>query len=226
MTGDDGKSGPDPLPEDVRARLRELAARVESERSSLNEAKLMREEEVSSLQVELKRREEAWSEERDSLEKSLSLLKSENEALVRERGNPALLRSKIASLEAELRTVRETTTEEINLLQSDLSHVRAELESKRKQWAEVSAEWQRRVEQLTAAAGQAAERETKLQLMMEAAQTGMKKMELNRGLIEDGHSAAIIALEKRHQEQLNAALGALDEMFSRAGKKNPPPPQK
>lgn len=226
MTGEDGKSGPDSLPEDVRTRLRALAARVENERSSLSEAKLMREAEVSSLQVELKKREEAWNEERDALAKSLSLLKSENEALLRERGNPALLRSKIASLETELRKCQETATEEKNLLSSDLAHVRAELEAKRKQWAEVSAEWQRRVEQLTAAAGQASERETKLQLMMEAAQTAMKKMALDKGLVEDAHRAAISALEKRHQEQLNAALGALDEMFARAEKKPPPQPQK
>ena len=186
----------------------------------------MREAEVSSLQTELKKRQEAWDEERDALINSLSLLKTENEALIRERGNPALMRSAIASLETELRKSQETRTEEKNLLQSDLAHVRAELESKRKQWAEVSAEWQRRVEQLTAAAGQAAERETRLQLMTESAQAEMKKMELNRALIEENHRAAISALEKKHQEQLNAALGALDEMFGWAGRKPPPQPQK
>lgn len=219
MTGDEGKGAADSLPEDVRARLRELAARVENERSSLSEAKLMREAEVSSLQTELKKREEAWNEERDSLVKSLSLLKAEKEAVIRESA------TLVAALEAELRKTHEAQFEEKNLLLSDLANVRAELESKRKQWAEVSAEWQRRVEQLTVSAGEAAERETKLQLMMEAAQTALKKMELNWGLLEDAHRAAISALEKRHQEQLNAAMETLDEMLGRAGEETPPPPK-
>lgn len=66
-----GNSGkPSLIPEPIRARLNDLAKKLESEHRSLEEANLLREAEVKGLQTELTRRE-------SSLKNELSQLKGE-----------------------------------------------------------------------------------------------------------------------------------------------------
>jgi len=146
----------DSLPETVRARLRELTAKLENERSSRNEAQLSR--------------EEAWNAEKKQLK-------------------------------------------------TDMDHVREELRAERKQWADTSTEWQRRLEQTMAASKQGSEREAKLREKLQAAENALKKAEQEKDRREDEHRKALSNLETHHQKQLVAALAALEDMLNKGEKK-------
>ncbi|MDO8805911.1 MAG: hypothetical protein Q7R35_15940, partial [Elusimicrobiota bacterium] len=123
----------DSLPEAARERLRELAAKLENERNSLNEAQLMREAEVTSLQTELKKRGEAWDTEKKELIKTVSILKADKAALLKEREKCAVQQETLASLEAELSKRGEAWNTEKNKLIESFSLLKADQEALNKE---------------------------------------------------------------------------------------------
>lgn len=67
----------DLIPEEVRARLANLAGKLEEERRNLDEARLLREAEVKALKTEISQRENVSQTEKKQLEQDLTRWKRE-----------------------------------------------------------------------------------------------------------------------------------------------------